>query len=170
MPLPKWGGCPFSYAPGCSRMLPSPAAFLPFIVANFQTIRAKRGKSEFFFGVLWCFLGIFGDQRGQNLRYILVLRVAGASCVALHLGRWWCPLGAGGRAFEASGPAGGCSGPLVACSVALSALSLCSWCIVLEICLYSRFKGVFSAVWGCCVGLCCLEALRGLCGFVRVNS
>ena len=31
---------------------------------------AKQGKSEFFFGVLWCFLGIFGDQKGQNLRYI----------------------------------------------------------------------------------------------------
>ena len=29
----------------------------------------------------------------------------------------------------------------------------------------SRFKGVFSAVCGRCVGLCGLRALRGLCGF-----
>ena len=47
----------------------------------------------------------------------------------------------------------------------LSALSLHSWLVVFEICLYSRFKGVFGAVWGCCVGLCCLRALRGLWGF-----
>ena len=47
----------------------------------------------------------------------------------------------------------------------LSALSLCLWCIALEICLYSRFKGVFSVVCGVCVGLCCLGDLFGLCGF-----
>ena len=29
----------------------------------------------------------------------------------------------------------------------------------------SRFKGVFSEVWGFRVGLCCLGGLRGLCGF-----
>ena len=62
------------------------------------------------------------------------------------------------------------SGPLVVCSLFLSALSLCLWCVVLEYALISRFKGVFSAVWGCCVGLCGLRALRGLCGFVRVWS
>ena len=52
----------------------------------------------------------------------------------------------------------------------LSALSLCLWCVVLEYALISRFKGVFSVVCGVCVGLCCLGALRGLWGFVRVNS
>ena len=52
----------------------------------------------------------------------------------------------------------------------LSAFLLCSRCVALEICLYSRFKGIFSAVWGCCAGLCCLGALRGLSGFcVRVG-
>lgn len=29
----------------------------------------------------------------------------------------------------------------------------------------SRFKGVFRGFYGVCVGLCCLGALRGLCGF-----
>ena len=62
------------------------------------------------------------------------------------------------------------SGPLVVCSVLLSALSLCLWCVVFEYGFISRFKGVFSAVWAFRVGLCCLGALRGLCGFVRVWS
>ena len=29
----------------------------------------------------------------------------------------------------------------------------------------SRFKGVFRGFYGVRVGLCCLGALRGLCGF-----
>ena len=47
----------------------------------------------------------------------------------------------------------------------LSALSLCLWHIMLEYGYVSRFKGVFSVVWGCCVGLLGFGALRGLCGF-----
>ena len=47
----------------------------------------------------------------------------------------------------------------------LSALSLCSWCVVLEYALISRFKGVFRGFCGACVGLCCSGALRGLWGF-----
>ena len=47
----------------------------------------------------------------------------------------------------------------------LSTLSLCLWCIVFEYALVSRFKGVFSVVWGCCVGLCGSCGLRGLWGF-----
>ena len=47
----------------------------------------------------------------------------------------------------------------------LPALSLCLWCIGFECGSISRFKGVFSEVWGCCVGLLGLRALRGLCGF-----
>ena len=52
----------------------------------------------------------------------------------------------------------------------LSALSLCLWWVVLEICLYSRFKVVFSGFPLLDVCLYCLRALRGLWGFVRVNS
>ena len=54
------------------------------------------------------------------------------------------------------------SGPLVVCSVAFL---LCRWCIAIEICLYSRFKGVFRGVWVVCVGLFVLGGLRGLWGF-----
>ena len=47
----------------------------------------------------------------------------------------------------------------------LPALLLYAWCVVFEYGSISRFKGVFSAVWGCCVGLCGLGVLRGLWGF-----
>ena len=58
-----------------------------------------------------------------------------------------------------------CACPLVVCSLLLSALSLCSWCVACKYGSISRFKGVFRGFWGCCVGLCGLRALRGLCGF-----
>ena len=57
------------------------------------------------------------------------------------------------------------SGPLVVCSLLLSSLSLCLWRVVFEICLYSHFKGVFRGFPLLDVGLYCLGALRGLCGF-----
>ena len=57
------------------------------------------------------------------------------------------------------------SGPLVVCSLLLSSFSLCLWYVVFEYGSISRFKGVFSEVWGCCVGLCCSGDLRGLWGF-----
>ena len=47
----------------------------------------------------------------------------------------------------------------------LCAFLLCLCMIALEYGSISRFKGVFSAVWGCRVGLCYLGALRGLWGF-----
>ena len=47
----------------------------------------------------------------------------------------------------------------------LSALSLCLWCVACKYGSVSRFKGVFSAFYGVCVGLCCSGTLRGLCGF-----
>ena len=59
--------------------------------------------------------------------------------------------------------AGAC--PLVVCSLLLSSLPLCLWCVVFEYGSISRFKGVFSGFWAFRVGLCCLGALRGLCGF-----
>ena len=37
---------------------------------KFSDNRGKNGQKWINFCSLWCFLGIFGDQRGQNLRYI----------------------------------------------------------------------------------------------------
>ena len=47
----------------------------------------------------------------------------------------------------------------------LSALSLCPWCAVFEYGSISRFKAFLARFWAFRVGLCCLGALRGLCGF-----
>ena len=68
----------------------------PFPAYHQGKTTPKSGKNYILFGVLWCFLGKIGDRKGQKQRYILLLGVAGASVVALSLGRW-CPLGAGGR-------------------------------------------------------------------------
>ena len=48
------------------------------------------------------------------------------------------------------------------------AFLLCLCCVACEIWLYSRFKGVFSVVWGCCVGLCALVLCVACGAFVRV--
>ena len=97
------GGCPsfmpFQYSTGIY--------FVPaFILSGRQfsahrgKFSAKQGKSEFFFGVLWCFLGKIGDQKGQNTNIFLKYG-AGVSCRVLLW--WWCPLVA---YVPDSGPAG----------------------------------------------------------------
>ena len=50
-------------------------------------------------------------------------------------------------------------------SLLLPALLLCAWWIACKYGSISHFKAVFSVVWGACVGLFVLRALRGLCGF-----
>ena len=74
--------------------------------------------------------------------------------------------GAGGRGFRCFRTCRRLALVIWSCAPCLlSALLLCSWCIACRYALISRFKGVFSVVWGLRVGLCCLGALRGLCGF-----
>lgn len=73
-----------------------------------------------------------------------------------------CPLGAGGQGAWLPVSCGVCSVPLSLPFVPLRLLLSSNTC---GICLYSRFKGVFSAVWGVRVGLFVLGALRGLRGF-----
>ena len=82
---------------------------------------------------------------------------------SLHLGRWWYPLGAGGAGGRGFWCPAVCVPSLSPCL--LSAFMPCPWWVMLEYGSISRFKGVFSAVYGVRVGLCCLGALRGLCGF-----
>ena len=57
------------------------------------------------------------------------------------------------------------SGPFVVRSLPFVRFLALSLVRCLQICLYSRFKGVFSGFWGWRVGLYCLRALRGLWGF-----
>ena len=71
---------------------------------------AKQGKSEFFFGVLWCFLGIFGDNKVQNLNIFLKCRKENRQrcgrLSAFHRVHW----SRDRQAFDASGPAGPAGG------------------------------------------------------------
>lgn len=88
--------------------------------------------------------------------------LGGAGCACFHRAHQWQVV----QGFEASGPAGWLALVLWWCvPLLLSALSLCLWCISLEICLISRFKGVFRLFLSLCVGLLELGALRRLWGF-----
>ena len=105
----------------------------------------------------------FRRQKRAKVKIYLIFEGCRASVGALTLGWWWCPLGAGGA---------GCRGfrcPAVCvpslCSCLLSALSLRLWCYACKYAFICDSKGVFSAFWCVRVGLCCLLALRGLCGF-----
>ena len=141
--------------------MPRSPAFLPSIVANFQTNRAKRGKNEFLFGVLWCFLGKIGDKKGQNLNIFLKVRKEngwrGGRLPAfwrVHLGRW-----SGNSCYFADVSKNG-QNPLL-----LVAFLLCLWCVACKYGSISRFKGVFRGFPLLDVCLYCLCALRGLWGF-----
>ena len=83
-------------------------------------------------------------------------------CLPISWRVCWCEC-AGSWGFRTHQNAGSC--PLVVCSLLLFALLLFPWCVACRYGFVSRFGGVFSAVWGCCVGLCCLGGLRGLWGF-----
>ena len=57
----------------------------------------------------------------------------------------------------------GCSAFYPLCRFVLGALSL-------NMALFRVLRAFLARFWGCCVGLCCSGALRGLWGFVRVWS
>ena len=70
---PNGGGCPFSYALHTANGAPfPPTAPSPFpapIVPDFQTIGAKRGKSEFFLARFGVFSGKSETEGGEILIY-----------------------------------------------------------------------------------------------------
>lgn len=61
--------------------------------------QGKKGQNQTFVYLFLSHLGKIGDQKRQKQRYILLLGAVGLPVVALSLGRWWCPLVAGGQAF-----------------------------------------------------------------------
>ena len=134
-------------------------------MANFQTIRAKQGKNEFLFGVLWCFLGVFGDKKGRNTNIFLKVREGKRAEMWSLACLLACPLVQVVRASRRQDLPEVGSGPLVVCSLLLSALLLCLCMIALEYGSISRFKGVFRGFPLLDVGLYCFDALRGLWGF-----
>ena len=78
---------------------------------------------------------------------------------------WRAHWSRGGRAFETQDLPEVGSGPLVVCSLLSSAFLLCSRCVACKYGSISHFKGVFGGFPLLDVGLYCLRALRGLCGF-----
>ena len=91
--------------------------------------------------------------------------------VALSLGRWWCPLEAGDRGFEGSGPAGRLA--LVLCRVfrCFCPLSRFALGALLANMPLFRVLRAFLARFGVVVWVCLAWVLCVACGaFVRVNS
>ena len=77
-----------------------------------------------------------------------------------------CPLGAGVQDLSGIQDLPDAALVLWSCVPCFCPLCrLCLWCIAFEYGSISRFKGVFSAVYGVRVGLCCLGAFCGLWGF-----
>lgn len=121
------------------------------IVANFQTIganfRQKGAKVNDFLGVLGVFSGFWETEKGKSKHLFCFEGVQGFRCgspfgaVVVSTGCRWCRV------------APWCAA-LVVCSCLLSPLLHLLSCISPQICLISRFKGVFSVVLVC------------LCGFV----
>ena len=102
----------------------------------------------------------FWRPKTAKVKYILGLGLSWCCFHPLLWWRWWCPLGAGGALLL---PLFGCvpsllSPPFVRFPAFLSYFAF-------QICLISRFKGVFGGFWGADVCLYGLRSLRGLWGF-----
>ena len=115
--------------------------------------------------MLGVFSGFSETKNGKNKDIFYFEGLQGLPWCCFHplLGRWWCPLGAGGAGLEGLRLSlGVCSVPLSLPLVPLLRFLSCNSPIL---CPISHFKGVFSVVWGYYVGLYWLRALRRLWGF-----
>ena len=169
---PDGGGVPFCML---STYQTSPLFHPPFQLSSWQIFRQswqifrQSGKNRQKWINFWGCLVFYREFRRQERAKIKDILKSG-----YKVGARWCvpclPF------IVSTGPevrrlsrlqdlpwVGSC--PLVVCSCLLSALLLCPWCIGLKYGSISHFKAVFSGFCGGCVGLCCLGALRGLCGF-----
>ena len=113
----------------------------------------------------------FGRPKGVKFKIYFSFEDCRGSVVALSLGRWWCPLVAGGTGFRGSGPAGGWlwSSGRVSCPFCpLSRFALGA--LALNMPLFSVLRG-FLAWFGVFVWVCIVLVLCVACvAFVCVNS
>ena len=165
---PNGGGCPFPYALHIAKValfhptIPSP--FPAPIVADFQTIGAKRGKSEFFLARFGVFSGKSETEKGKNKNLFYFWGFRGAAFIL------FC--GGGGRVHRVQVVQGArASGVL--------------WCVFRCFCSLSRFVFVglslkyafirvlraFLARFGVVVRVCVVLVLCVACGaFVCVSG
>ena len=101
LPLPRWGGVSLLYALYTSNRYSILSSFLPpFLPPSWQIFRqsgqifGKKGQKLDF---IWCgfvFSRDFRRPKRTKFKIYLIFEGAGASVVALTLGRWSRPLGA----------------------------------------------------------------------------
>ena len=164
---PGGGGYPFLYAP---RLLPgcSPAAprllLSSSIDANFQAIGQNRAKVRFYLLAL-VFSRDFRRPKTAKVNIYFSFVGCRASVVALHLGRRWCPLGAGGAGFDGLPWFSGCFPSLSPCL-----LSLCCFCfgvLLANMALFSVLRGFIWVyrllVWVCSFCVLCVACRAFVC-------
>ena len=164
MSLPKWGGCPFLYALHISNRL----LLSSLSCSHRGKFSDNRGKNEFLFGVLWCFLGNFGDNKVQNLNIFLEVRKENGWRGYLFACLFSCPLGYVCRLFMASGPA--CCLALVLWSCASSFCPLCCsslGALLANVALFRVFRAFLARfmgfVWVCVVLVRCVACGAFVC-------
>lgn len=169
MPLRQWGGVSFvacslyskgrSSAPALDssgnprgqkgieswQNRAKPNICLPAFVSPREFRRLKTAKTKIYF----TFGGCRASRCGSPFGAVVV------------------STGAGGAGFEASGPVIGwlwSSGVVFPAFCPLSRLALGG--LLANMALFRVLRAFLGRFYGVCVGLCCLRALRGLCGFL----
>ena len=140
------GGVSLFYALSAYSKGDSVLPALSSLVVNFQSIGAnfrQKGSKVNIYLLAFVFSRDFRRPKRAKFKIYLDFEVAGASVVALSLGRWWCPLGGRWSALVAR-PA------FVPCSMPFVPFLLCLWCIASEYGSISHFKGVFRGFGGLC--------------------
>ena len=145
MSLRNRGGCPFLYALYIANRLSFASASRVLRHSQGQKCieSGQKGSKVNIYLLAFVFSRDFRRPKRAKFKIYLDFEVAGASVVALSLGRWWCPLGGRWSALVAR-PA------FVPCSMPFVPFLLCLWCIASEYGSISHFKGVFIGFWGLC--------------------
>ena len=108
---------------------------------------------------LCVFSGFSETERGKNKNLFYFRGFRGAAFIL------FC--GGGGRVHWVQVVQGAGASGVLRCVFRpfFGAFLLCLFGVACKYALISLFKGVFGVFWALRVGLCCLRALRGLCGF-----
>ena len=133
------------------------------ITANFQPKQVENGSKVNFFLIVFVLPRDFRRQQTAKSKHIFEIEEGKRGVEVVGCLPFGVPTCTGFRGLRTCRRL---ALVLLSCvPLLLSSFSPCSRCIVFEYGSISHSKGVFSEVWGVCVGLCCLGGLRGLWGF-----